>query len=115
MNLALHTIEANLGTQPADTFLRDLHPDLKADYILADPPFNVSDWSGQLLENDVRWRFGKPPKRQRQLRVDSAFHPPPGCAQRPRRRYGLSSGQFFLLRALILSRSACSVVLSIVV
>jgi type I restriction enzyme M protein len=62
MNLAMHTIEANLGPQPADTFLRDLHPDLKADYILANPPFNVSDWSGQLLENDVRWRFGKPPK-----------------------------------------------------
>jgi type I restriction enzyme M protein len=61
MNLAIHTIEANLGPQPADTFLRDLHPDLKADYILANPPFNVSDWSGQLLENDVRWRFGKPP------------------------------------------------------
>ena len=61
MNLAMHTIEANLGTQPADTFLRDLHPDLKADYILANPPFNVSDWSGQLLENDPRWRFGKPP------------------------------------------------------
>ncbi|MCK6485230.1 MAG: SAM-dependent DNA methyltransferase [Phycisphaerae bacterium] len=61
MNLAMHTIEANLGPQPADTFLRDLHPDLKADYILANPPFNVSDWSGQLLENDVRWRFGKPP------------------------------------------------------
>lgn len=61
MNLAIHSIEVNLGTQPADTFLRDLHPDLKADYILANPPFNVSDWSGQLLENDVRWRFGKPP------------------------------------------------------
>jgi type I restriction enzyme M protein len=61
MNLAIHTIEANLGMQPADTFLRDLHPDLKADYIMANPPFNVSDWSGQLLENDVRWRFGKPP------------------------------------------------------
>ena len=61
MNLAIHTIEANLGIQPADTFLRDLHPDLKADYVLANPPFNVSDWSGQLLEGDVRWRFGKPP------------------------------------------------------
>ncbi len=61
MNLAIHTIEANLGTQAADTFLRDLHPDLKADYILANPPFNVSDWSGHLLENDVRGRFGKPP------------------------------------------------------
>ena len=43
----------------ADTFLRDLHLDLKADYILANSPFNVSDWSGHLLENDVRWRFGK--------------------------------------------------------
>jgi type I restriction enzyme M protein len=61
MNLGIHAIEANLGQQPADTFLRDLHPDLKADYILANPPFNVSDWSGQLLDNDVRWRFGKPP------------------------------------------------------
>lgn len=61
MNLAMHTIEAHLGIQPADTFLHDLHPDLRADYILANPPFNVSDWSGALLENDVRWRFGKPP------------------------------------------------------
>jgi len=61
MNLAIHSIEANLGAQPADTFLRDVHPDLKADYVLANPPFNVSDWSGHLLETDVRWRFGKPP------------------------------------------------------
>jgi type I restriction enzyme M protein len=61
MNLAIRGIEANLGTQPADSFLRDLHPDLKADYILANPPFNISDWSGKLLENDVRWRYGTPP------------------------------------------------------
>lgn len=61
MNLALRGIEANLGQEPADTFLRDLHPDLKADYILANPPFNISDWSGQLLATDVRWRYGKPP------------------------------------------------------
>jgi type I restriction enzyme M protein len=61
MNLAIRSIEANLGVQPADTFLRDLHPDLKADYILANPPFNVSDWSGKLLQDDVRWRFGAPP------------------------------------------------------
>jgi len=61
MNLAIHQVSGNLGQQPADTFLRDLHPDLRADYILANPPFNVSDWSGQLLENDVRWRFGRPP------------------------------------------------------
>ncbi|WP_334070386.1 class I SAM-dependent DNA methyltransferase [Burkholderia cepacia] len=61
MNLAIRSIEANLGPQPADTFLRDLHPDLKADYILANPPFNVSDWSGKLLQDDVRWRYGTPP------------------------------------------------------
>ena len=61
MNLAIRGIEANLGEQPADSFVRDLHPDLKADYILANPPFNVSDWSGHLLRDDARWRFGKPP------------------------------------------------------
>ena len=61
MNLAIRGIEANLGLQPADSFLRNLHPDLKADYILANPFFNDSDWSGQLLEDDVRWRYGAPP------------------------------------------------------
>ncbi|HET8899740.1 MAG TPA: class I SAM-dependent DNA methyltransferase [Rhodanobacteraceae bacterium] len=61
MNLAIRGIEANLGPQPADSFLRNLHPDLKADYILANPPFNISDWSAKLLEGDVRWRFGMPP------------------------------------------------------
>lgn len=61
MNLAIRGIEANLGEQPSDSFLRDLHPDLKADYILANPPFNVSDWSGHLLRDDARWKFGAPP------------------------------------------------------
>jgi type I restriction enzyme M protein len=61
MNLAIRGIEANLGSQPADSFLRNLHPDLKADYILANPPFNVSDWSGKLLVDDARWRYGTPP------------------------------------------------------
>ncbi|MEW4528133.1 class I SAM-dependent DNA methyltransferase [Maioricimonas sp. JC845] len=61
MNLAIRGIEANLGDQPADSFVRDLHPDLKADYILANPPFNVSDWSGKLLREDVRWKYGVPP------------------------------------------------------
>jgi type I restriction enzyme M protein len=61
MNLAIRGIEANLGDQPADSFVRDLHPDLKADYILANSPFNVSDWSGQMLREDVRWKFGVPP------------------------------------------------------
>lgn len=61
MNLAIRGIEANLGPQPADSFLRDLHPDLKADYVIANPPFNDSSWSGELLQDDVRWRYGKPP------------------------------------------------------
>ncbi len=61
MNLAIRGIEANLGAQPADSFLRNVHPDLKADYILANPPFNISDWSGKLLADDVRWRYGTPP------------------------------------------------------
>ncbi|MBV6847415.1 type I restriction-modification system subunit M [Xanthomonas campestris pv. paulliniae] len=61
MNLAIHGIEAKLGDQPADTFLRDQHPDLKADFVLANPPFNVSDWSGALLRGDKRWAFGEPP------------------------------------------------------
>jgi type I restriction enzyme M protein len=61
MNLAIHGIEANLGSAPGDTFLRDAHPDLKADFVLANPPFNVSDWSGQLLRGDRRFAFGDPP------------------------------------------------------
>ena len=61
MNLAIRAIEANLGSQPADVFLRNLHPDLKADYILANPPFNISNWSGNLLADDVRWYYGTPP------------------------------------------------------
>lgn len=61
MNLAIRGIEANLGEQPADSFTRDLHPDLKADYILANPPFNISDWSGDLLRSDTRWKYGPPP------------------------------------------------------
>ena len=61
MNLAIRSIEANLGGEHADSFHRDLHPDLKADYILANPPFNDSDWSGDLLRQDRRWVYGVPP------------------------------------------------------
>lgn len=61
MNLAIRGIEANLGVEPADSFRRDLHKDLKADFILANPPFNDSDWNGEQLKEDVRWRFGIPP------------------------------------------------------
>lgn len=61
MNLAIRGIEANLGPEHADSFHRDLHKDLKADYILANPPFNDSDWGGDRLVNDVRWKYGTPP------------------------------------------------------
>jgi type I restriction enzyme M protein len=61
MNLAIRGIEGDLGPHAADSFHEDLHPDLKADFILANPPFNMSDWGGELLEDDVRWRFGTPP------------------------------------------------------
>jgi len=62
MNLAIRGIEADLGPEPADTFHRDLHPDLRADFILANPPFNDSDWGGERLRDDIRWKFGIPPK-----------------------------------------------------
>ena len=62
MNLAIRGIEANLGSHNADTFRNDLHKDLKADFILANPPFNISDWGGESLKDDVRWRFGIPPR-----------------------------------------------------
>ncbi|MBM3748122.1 MAG: SAM-dependent DNA methyltransferase [Acidobacteria bacterium] len=61
MNLAIRGIDANLGPEHADSFRRDLHPDLKADYILANPPFNDSDWGGEQLRDDLRWKFGAPP------------------------------------------------------
>src|SRR5436189_3243162 len=61
MNLAIRSIEGNLGLEPADSFHRDLHKDLKADYILANPPFNMSDWGGDRLRDDIRWKFGAPP------------------------------------------------------
>jgi type I restriction enzyme M protein len=59
MNLAIRGIDANLGEGNADTFRRDLHPDLRADFVLANPPFNDSDWAR--LADDPRWRYGVPP------------------------------------------------------
>lgn len=61
MNLAIRGIEANLGGQWGDSFHNDLHPDMKADYILANPPFNISDWGGERLREDKRWVYGVPP------------------------------------------------------
>jgi len=59
MNLAIRGIEGQIAH--GDSFHNDRFPDLKADYILANPPFNVSDWRGELLREDKRWKFGVPP------------------------------------------------------
>ena len=61
MNLAIRGIDANLGSEPADSFHKDQHKDLKADFILANPPFNMSDWGGDRLREDARWKYGPPP------------------------------------------------------
>ena len=61
MNLAIRGIEADLGKFNADTFFNDCHPQLKADFILANPPFNLSDWGQDKLLDDVRWQYGTPP------------------------------------------------------
>ncbi len=60
MNLAIRGIEGNIGPHNADTFHNDVHKDLKADFILANPPFNISDWGGERLREDVRWKYGTP-------------------------------------------------------
>jgi type I restriction enzyme M protein len=62
MNLAIRGIEGNLGSQNADSFHNDQHKDLKADFILANPHFNDSDWGGDRLREDRRWQYGIPPK-----------------------------------------------------
>jgi type I restriction enzyme M protein len=59
MNLAIRGIEGKI--EHGDTFHNDRHPDLKADFILANPPFNVSDWGGERLREDKRWKYGAPP------------------------------------------------------
>lgn len=61
MNLAIRGIDCNIGHHHADSFHNDLHPDLKADFILANPPFNISDWGGERLREDSRWKYGLPP------------------------------------------------------
>jgi type I restriction enzyme M protein len=61
MNLAIRGMSANLGKEPADTFSRNQHATERFDYILANPPFNISDWGGEKLEGDPRWVYGTPP------------------------------------------------------
>ncbi|MDF1500851.1 MAG: class I SAM-dependent DNA methyltransferase [Anaerolineales bacterium] len=60
MNLAIRGIDGQIAH--GDTFHNDQHPDLKADYILANPPFNISDWGGERLKDDKRWKYGVPPE-----------------------------------------------------
>jgi type I restriction enzyme M protein len=62
MNMAIRGIDFNFGKQPADTFLNDQHPDLRADTVMANPPFNISEWWDGRLEGDPRWVYGTPPK-----------------------------------------------------
>lgn len=61
MNLAIHGLSGNLGDQWGDTFHNDKHPDLRADYIITNPPFNISDWGQDRLRDDRRWTHGVPP------------------------------------------------------
>jgi type I restriction enzyme M protein len=62
MNLAIRGIDFNLGREPADTFIKNQHADLRADFILANPPFNISEWWHGSLEGDPRWVYGTPPQ-----------------------------------------------------
>ena len=61
MNMAIRGIEADFGPYQADTFFNDLHKSLKADFIMANPPFNLSNWGQDKLQEDVRWKYGMPP------------------------------------------------------
>ncbi len=61
MNMAIRGIDADFGPYQADTFFNDLHPSLKADFIMANPPFNLSNWGQDKLQDDVRWKYGLPP------------------------------------------------------
>ena len=61
MNMAIRGIDFNFGKKNADSFLDDQHPDLRADYVMANPPFNIKDWWHAKLEGDIRWQYGRPP------------------------------------------------------
>lgn len=61
MNLAIRGIDCNLGEIPEDTFMNDQHPTMRADYIMANPPFNLTPWGADKLKEDQRWKFGMPP------------------------------------------------------
>jgi len=62
MNMAIRSIDFNFGGAPGDTLLNDLHPDLRADYVMANPPFNMKEWWSEKLAGDPRWIAGTPPQ-----------------------------------------------------
>ena len=62
MNMAIRGIDADFGPYQADTFFNDLHKTLKADFIMANPPFNLKNWGQDKLKDDVRWKYGLPPE-----------------------------------------------------
>lgn len=62
MNMAIRGIDFNFGKKNADSFTDDQHPDLRADFVMANPPFNIKDWWSESLTEDVRWKYGTPPK-----------------------------------------------------
>ena len=62
MNMAIRGIDFNFGKEPTDSFTNDQHPDLRADFVMANPPFNISEWWNGKLEGDPRWKYGTPPK-----------------------------------------------------
>jgi type I restriction enzyme M protein len=61
MNMVIRGLDFNFGKEPANTFTNDQHPDLRADYIMANPPFNMKEWDTGVSDNDPRWQYGKPP------------------------------------------------------
>ncbi|RLB72739.1 MAG: SAM-dependent DNA methyltransferase, partial [Deltaproteobacteria bacterium] len=61
MNMVIRGLDFNFGREPANTFTNDQHPDLKADFIMANPPFNMKEWDTGLSDDDPRWQYGRPP------------------------------------------------------
>ena len=61
MNMAIRGIDFNFGKEPANTFTNDQHPDLRSDYVMANPPFNMKEWDVGVSDDDPRWKYGKPP------------------------------------------------------
>ena len=95
------------GPRWGDSFHEDLHPDLKADYILANPPFNISDWGGEQLRDDARWTLRRPARRQRKLRLAPAHRPPSVAATAspascsPTARFRRTSGEGAIRQRLV--------------